>query len=103
MHSYEDRLDFGLVSDRDLLPDLWDLVDLHIEEIDHLFEASGAEYVVPQPPPAGRRGAMPKIEPPKKPAAKKKAAKKKAAKKKVAKRTPAKKTAAKKPAKTATA
>ena len=58
VHSYEDRLDFGLVSDRDLVPDLWDLVDLHVDEIDRLFEASGAEYAVPQPKPARRRGAM---------------------------------------------
>ena len=64
VHSYEDRLDFGLVSDRDLVPDLWDLVDLHVDEIDRLFEASGAEYAVPQPRAAGRRGAMPRIEPP---------------------------------------
>jgi WS/DGAT/MGAT family acyltransferase len=43
VHSYEDRLDFGLVADRDLVPDLWDLVDLHIAEINRLFEATGAE------------------------------------------------------------
>jgi diacylglycerol O-acyltransferase / wax synthase len=42
VHSYEDRLDFGLVADRDLVPDLWDLVDLHVDEIDRLFEATGA-------------------------------------------------------------
>jgi diacylglycerol O-acyltransferase / wax synthase len=42
VHSYEDRLDFGLVADRDLVPDLWDLVDLHLAEIDRLFEATGA-------------------------------------------------------------
>ena len=29
VHSYGDQLDFGLVSDRELVPDLWDLVDLH--------------------------------------------------------------------------
>ena len=56
VHSYEDRLDFGLVADRDLVPDLWDLVDLHIEEVRELFEATGAEWAVPQEPPAGRRG-----------------------------------------------
>ncbi len=101
VHSYEDRLDFGLVSDRDLIPDLWDLVDLHIDEIDRLFQASGAEYATPQPRPAGRRGAMPKIEPGRKPA--KKTAAKKATKKTAAKKTkkkaPAKKTAKKSPAK----
>ena len=30
VHSYLDRLDFGLIADRELVPDLWDLVDLHI-------------------------------------------------------------------------
>ncbi|NNE12966.1 MAG: WSD1 family O-acyltransferase, partial [Ilumatobacter sp.] len=60
VHSYEDKLDFGLVADRDLIPDLWDLVDLHVDEIDRLFAASGADYAVPPPKPAGRRGAMPK-------------------------------------------
>jgi len=63
VHSYEDRLDFGLVADRDLVPDLWDLVDLHIDEIGRLFEAAGATYAVPQPPAAGRRGEMPKPKP----------------------------------------
>ena len=43
VHSYEERLDFGLVADRDLVPDLWDLVDLHVAEIDRLFEAAGLE------------------------------------------------------------
>ena len=53
---YEDNLDFGLVADRDLVPDLWDLVDLHIDEVEALFEATGADWAVPQPPPAARRG-----------------------------------------------
>ena len=56
VHSYDDRLDFGLIADRDLVPDLWHLVDLHIDEIDRLFEASGAEYVVEPPPPPMRVG-----------------------------------------------
>ena len=34
VHSYVDELDFGLISCRELVPDLWDLVDLHIDEID---------------------------------------------------------------------
>ncbi len=58
VHSYEDRLDFGLVADRDLVPDLWDLVDLHIDEVKNLFDATGAEWAVPQEPPAGRRGPL---------------------------------------------
>ncbi len=57
VHSYEDNLDFGLVADRDLVPDLWDLVDLHIDEVAVLFEATGAEWAEPQGPPAPRRGA----------------------------------------------
>lgn len=56
VHSYEDRLDFGLISDRDLVPDLWHLVDLHIEEIERMFEATGAEWAVPQTPPPMRHG-----------------------------------------------
>ena len=48
VHSYQDSLDIGLVAARDLVPDLWDLVDLHIDEIDVLFEATGAERVEPE-------------------------------------------------------
>jgi WS/DGAT/MGAT family acyltransferase len=53
VHSYEDKLDIGLVADRDLVPDLWDLVDLHVDEIARLFEATGAEWAeepAPRPP-----------------------------------------------------
>ena len=97
VHSYEDRLDFGLVADRDLVPDLWDLVDLHIDEISRLFEASGAEWAEPQAEPAGRRGAMPEITPgTKKTGAKRSGTKQTAAKKTAAKKSSAKKTAAKK-------
>jgi WS/DGAT/MGAT family acyltransferase len=56
VHSYEDRLDFGLVADRDLVPDLWHLVDLHVAEVERLFEATGAEWAEPPMPAAGRRG-----------------------------------------------
>ncbi len=56
VHSYGDRMDFGLISDRELVPDLWHLVDLHIDEIGRLFEATGAEWAVPQSPPAMRKG-----------------------------------------------
>ena len=31
--SYLDRLDFGFIVDRDLVPDVWELADLHIAEI----------------------------------------------------------------------
>ncbi len=56
VHSYANRMDFGLISDRDLIPDLWHLVDLHIDEVARLFEATGAEWADPQPPPAMRHG-----------------------------------------------
>ena len=56
VHSYLDRLDFGLISDRELIPDLWDLVDLHIDEIATLFEATGAEWAEPPGEPAVRVG-----------------------------------------------
>ena len=54
VHSYEERLDFGLVADRDLVPDLWDLVDLHVAEIDRLFEAVGSERAAPSARPPKR-------------------------------------------------
>ena len=54
--SYLDRLDFGFIADRNLVPDVWDLADMHIDEIGRLFEASGAKWVQPQQPPHPRRG-----------------------------------------------
>ncbi len=56
VHSYLDRLDFGLVAARELVPDLWDLADLHIEEIDVLFAALGIAPPVPQGPASMRVG-----------------------------------------------
>ena len=56
VHSYGDRMDFGLISDRDLVPDLWHLADLHVAEIERLFEATGADWAEPQPPPPMRKG-----------------------------------------------
>jgi diacylglycerol O-acyltransferase / wax synthase len=56
VHSYVDRIDFGLVSGRDVVPDLWDLVDLHIAEIGVLFKALGLDWAVPQAPAFMRRG-----------------------------------------------
>jgi len=56
VHSYQDRLDFGLIADRELVPDLWRLVDLHIAEMQRMFEATGAEWAVPQTPPPMRYG-----------------------------------------------
>jgi hypothetical protein len=55
--SYLDRLDFGFIVDRDPVPDVWDLADMHVDEIDRSFEASGAEWVQPSqaPHPRSRR------------------------------------------------
>ena len=41
VHSYLDRLDFGLVACRDLVPDLDDLLAMHIQEIATLCETYG--------------------------------------------------------------
>ena len=58
--SYLDRLDFGFIVDRDLVPDVWDLADMHIDEIGRLFEASGAQWAQhPQPPHPRRRNIRP--------------------------------------------
>jgi WS/DGAT/MGAT family acyltransferase len=43
VQSYRDTLDFGLVSCRELVPDLWHVVDLCVEAIDELFKATGIE------------------------------------------------------------
>jgi WS/DGAT/MGAT family acyltransferase len=56
VHSYLDELVFGLVSCRELVPDLWRMVDLHIDEIETLFEATGAEWAEPPHPPPVRHG-----------------------------------------------
>ena len=100
VHSYLDELTFGLISCRELVPDLWHMVDLHVDEIDVLFDATGAEWATPQTPapPRGRRKAAARKAPARKKAAAKKApAKKKAAARKApAKKAPAKKAPAKK-------
>ena len=56
VHSYLDRLDFGIIAARELVPDVWDMADMHIAEVGRLFEATGTEWAVPQPAPAMRRG-----------------------------------------------
>ena len=43
VQSYRDTLDFGLVACRELVPDLWHVVDLCVEAIDELFKATGIE------------------------------------------------------------
>jgi diacylglycerol O-acyltransferase / wax synthase len=54
--SYLDRLDFGFIVDRELVPDVWDLADMHITEIGRLIDASGAEWAQAPQPAAPRRG-----------------------------------------------
>lgn len=56
VHSYLDELTFGLIACRELVPDLWAMTDLHIDEIATLFEATGAEWVEPPKPAPPRRG-----------------------------------------------
>jgi WS/DGAT/MGAT family acyltransferase len=131
VQSYLDRLDFGFIVDRELVPDVWDLADMHIDEISRLFEATGAEWAEPPRAAFPRRGRITTAtaaaattdellaEAPaatttarkraarkttaKKTAAKKTAAKKSAAKKSAAKKAPAKRSPAKRPAKKAAA
>ena len=43
VQSYVDVLDFGLVACRELVPDLWNLVDYCIDEIEILADALGVE------------------------------------------------------------
>ncbi len=54
VHSCLDRLDFGLVAARELVPDLWTLADYHIDEIDILSRAAGIDIPEPRHPPHNR-------------------------------------------------
>jgi WS/DGAT/MGAT family acyltransferase len=90
VHSYLDRLDFGLIADRELVPDLWDLVDLHIDEIGVLFDATGAEWAEVQKAPSMRRGAAKRSTAKRKALAKKTPAKKRSPRKAPAKKAPTK-------------
>lgn len=54
--SYLNQMDFGFISDRDLVPDLWDLADMCIAEVTRLFEATGAEWAEPPRAAFPRRG-----------------------------------------------
>ena len=49
-------MDFGIIAARELVPDVWDMADMHIAEMGRLFEATGAEWAVPQEAPPMRRG-----------------------------------------------
>jgi hypothetical protein len=40
VQSYLDTLDFGLVACRELVPDLWDLVDAIVDDLDRLAKAA---------------------------------------------------------------
>jgi diacylglycerol O-acyltransferase / wax synthase len=41
VQSYLDTLDFGLVSDRELVPDVWDMVDYMVDDLHTLAELTG--------------------------------------------------------------
>ena len=49
VQSYLDVLDFGIVADRDLVPDVWDLVDFCVDEVNILAELAGVETSEAQP------------------------------------------------------
>ena len=104
VHSYLDRLDFGLIACRELVPDLWHLVDLHVDEIARLFEATGAQWAEPPKAPSMRMGSKYVSPTPRVSVAKKveptKAVAKKATKKAVATKSVATKSVAKKVATT---
>ena len=54
--SYLDRLDFGFIVDRELVPDVSDLADMHVDEIERMFAVSGAEWAEPPRPADPRPG-----------------------------------------------
>ncbi len=87
VHSYLDELMFGLIACRELVPDLWHMVDLHIDEIGVLMDAAGVE---PSNAPPQRRTSMGRTAAP--------AATQASAKRASAKRAPAKRAAAKRAA-----
>lgn len=43
VQSYLDTLDFGLVAARELVPDLWDMVDAMVDDLDLLAEVTGVK------------------------------------------------------------
>jgi hypothetical protein len=46
VQSYLDTLDFGLVSCRELLPDVWDLTDMIVDDLEHLCKVAGVDTPV---------------------------------------------------------
>ncbi len=108
VQSYLDTLDIGLVGCAELVPDIWDLVDAIVADLEALADFVGYEGVVrmpgpadaaPEKAPAKKRAPAAKTRAPKKTAGKKRASTKAAAKKGTAR----KRTAAKKPVKKAAA
>ncbi len=49
VQSYLDVLDFGIVADRELVPDVWDLVDLCVDEVNVLAELAEVETTEGRP------------------------------------------------------
>ena len=43
VQSYLDTLDFGLVACRELVPDLWDMVDAIVDDLEALGKVAGVE------------------------------------------------------------
>jgi hypothetical protein len=43
VQSYLDTLDFGLVACRELVPDLWDLVDAIVDDLGLMAKAAGID------------------------------------------------------------
>jgi len=87
VQSYNGNLDFGFVTCRELVPDVWRLTELLQEAMAELLAAVGAAPLAPAAAPAKRA-------PRKRPAAKKRAAKTTAATKRPATKRPASKRAA---------
>ena len=48
VQSYLDTLDFGLVSCRELVPDLWDMLDLIVDDLEGLAKLTGARATCPR-------------------------------------------------------
>jgi hypothetical protein len=46
VQSYLDTLDFGLVSCRELVPDVWDLTDLIVDDLELLCKAANVDVPV---------------------------------------------------------
>jgi WS/DGAT/MGAT family acyltransferase len=83
VHSYLDELEFGLIACRELVPDLWHMIDLHVAEIDVLADAAGVNRPATAPTPIKRatKRATAKRATAKKAAAKKAAPRKRTVKK----------------------